>query len=96
MAATVLTPARVERGRLYYGNEIFAKGDAVAVFSELTKQEFYGSMHLLAQVRARAVAPFCAAAYSGVVPLAAPASTSTPGAASSAATTAAWPLLAAE
>jgi hypothetical protein len=52
VAAATLTPVRVERGKLYYGSEAFAKGDSLAVFSELTKQEFYGSLHILAQVRA--------------------------------------------
>ena len=76
VAAAVLTPARVERGRLYYGSEIFAKGDAVAVFSELTKQEFYGTMHLLAQVRGGAprgcgcaCGRGCACCYAAGVPL---------------------------
>lgn len=51
VAATVLTPTRVERGKLYYGQESFVKGDGLAVFSELTKQEFYGTLHILAQAR---------------------------------------------
>jgi len=37
----------VERGRLYYCNDTYAKGDYVTVFSELTKQEYFGTMHML-------------------------------------------------
>ena len=40
-------PARVERGRLYYGPDSYTKGDPVSVFSELTKQEFLGVVHIL-------------------------------------------------
>jgi hypothetical protein len=44
-AATSLLPARVERARLYYGDDSFGKGEPVVVFSELTKQEFVGEVH---------------------------------------------------
>lgn len=51
-ASTALLPARVERGRLLYANESFAKGDPVVVFSELTKQEFVGEVHHLSSFEA--------------------------------------------
>jgi hypothetical protein len=57
IAATALMAARVERGRLYYGSDIFAKGDSVAIFSELTKQEFFGVVHILSPNEVRAAAP---------------------------------------
>jgi len=71
-AATALLPARVERNRLYYRTDSYAKvrapaatcshaypqppppppqsaqGDPVIVFSELTKQEYHGTLHQLA------------------------------------------------
>ena len=51
-AAAALVPARVERQRLLVGNESFAKGDAVAVFSELTRQEFPGVVFAVAPTEA--------------------------------------------
>lgn len=46
-AGVTMIPARVERGKLYYGSETYTKGEQVTIFSELTKQEFFGTMHVL-------------------------------------------------
>ena len=51
-AAAALVPARVERQRLLVGGEAFVKGDAVAVFSELTRQEFPGVVFAVAPTEA--------------------------------------------
>ena len=48
VAANALIPARVEKGKLYFGTEIMKKGDNVRVYSELTRQEFSGVMFLFA------------------------------------------------
>jgi uncharacterized membrane protein (UPF0182 family) len=37
-------PARVERGKLYYGDKIFNRGDYVLVRSELSEAEFSGKI----------------------------------------------------
>lgn len=50
-AAFSLMPARVEKvnnvSKLFYGKDTYVKGDSVAVFSELTRQEFYGVLFSL-------------------------------------------------
>ena len=48
--ATALLPTRVELNKLYYINDEFNRGDAVIVFSELTKEEFYGHVHQLSTI----------------------------------------------
>ncbi len=48
--ATALLPTRVELNKLYYINDEFNRGDPVIVFSELTKEEFYGHLHLLSAI----------------------------------------------
>jgi len=50
-SAFSLMPTRVEKingvSKLLYGKDVFVKGEPVAVFSELTRQEFYGNIFSL-------------------------------------------------